>query len=97
MSNIILVIVTALISGLLATVVTIWWQRKNAVYNSKMEIFKTLMSYRYDITAEESVKAFANWAKEQIPTGNNHRAGAAYRTRLIGVLSQRLFCKIGEA
>ncbi|MFR6588968.1 MAG: hypothetical protein ACLURV_00700 [Gallintestinimicrobium sp.] len=24
---------------------------------------------------EESVKAFANWAKEQIPTGNNHRAG----------------------
>lgn len=57
MSNIILVIVTALISGLLATVVTIWWQHKNAVYNSKMEIFKTLMSYRYDITAEESVKA----------------------------------------
>ena len=46
---------------------------------------------------EESVKKLANWAKEQIPTGNNHRAGAAYRTRLIGVLSQRLFCKIGEA
>ena len=46
---------------------------------------------------EDSVKVFANWAKEQIPTGNNHRAGAAYRTRLIGVLSQRLFCKIGEA
>ena len=45
----------------------------------------------------ESAKAFANWAKEQIPTGNNHRAGAAYRTRLIGVLSQRLFYKIGEA
>ncbi len=57
MTNIILVIVTALISGLLATVVTIWWQRKNAVYNSKMEIFKILMSYRYNITAEESVKA----------------------------------------
>ena len=45
---------------------------------------------------EDSVKAFANWAKEQIPTGNNHRAGADYRTRLIGVLSQRLFYKIGE-
>ena len=45
----------------------------------------------------ESAKAFANWAEEQIPTGNNHRAGAAYRTRLIGVLSQRLFYKIGEA
>ena len=45
----------------------------------------------------ESAKAFANWAEEQIPTGNNHRAGAAYRTRLIGVLGQRLFCKIGEA
>ncbi len=46
---------------------------------------------------EDGTRAFANWAKEQIPTGNNHRAGAAYRTRLIGVLSQRLFYKIGEA
>ena len=57
MTNIIFVIITALISGLLATVVTIWWQRKNAIYNSKMKVFETLMAYRYEISSEESVKA----------------------------------------
>ena len=57
MGNIILVITTALISGLLATLVTLWWQKRTAVYNSKMKIFETLMSYRYMIVAEESVHA----------------------------------------
>lgn len=57
MGNIILVISTALISGLLATLVTIWWQKRNATYKSKMKIFETLMSYRYMIVAEESVHA----------------------------------------
>ncbi|MBM6930610.1 hypothetical protein H5999_06035 [[Clostridium] spiroforme] len=57
MGNIFLVTVTALISGLLATVLTIFWQKKEAVYNRKMKIFETLMSYRYMITSEESVHA----------------------------------------
>lgn len=57
MGNIILVITTALISGLLATLVTLWWQKRTATYNSKMKIFETLMSYRYMIVAEESVHA----------------------------------------
>lgn len=57
MENAILVIVTALISGLLATVLTIWWQRRAQVFASKMRVFETLMSYRYMISAEESVKA----------------------------------------
>ena len=57
MNNIILVIVTALVSGLLATIVTIWWQGKVAVRNSKMKIFETLMAYRYRIIAEPSVHA----------------------------------------
>ena len=57
MENAILVIVTALISGLLATLVTIWWQRKNNKYNHKLQIFETMMSHRYMIHAEESVKA----------------------------------------
>lgn len=57
MENIILVITTALISGLLATLITIWWQKRNAIYKSKMKIFETLMSYRYMIVAEESVHA----------------------------------------
>lgn len=57
MENIFLVIVTALISGLLATVLTIFWQKKEALYNRKMKIFETLMSYRYMIASEESVHA----------------------------------------
>lgn len=57
MDSIILVITTALISGLLATLITIWWQKRNATYKSKMKIFETLMSYRYMIVAEESVHA----------------------------------------
>lgn len=57
MDNVFLVITTALISGLLATVVTIWWQRKSTKYNRKLNIFETMMSYRYMIHAEESVKA----------------------------------------
>ncbi len=57
MDNVILVIVTALISGLLATLVTIWWQGKVAIRNSKMKIFETLMAHRYWIVAEPSVHA----------------------------------------
>ena len=57
MDNIVLVISTALISGLLATIVTIWWQRKSTKYNRKLNVFETMMSYRYMIHAEESVKA----------------------------------------
>ena len=57
MGNIFLVMVTALISGLLATVLTIFWQKKEALYNRKMKIFETLMSYRYMIASEESVQA----------------------------------------
>ena len=56
MDSIVLVITTALISGLLATIVTLIWQKKSATYNRKMKVFETLMSYRYMISAEESVK-----------------------------------------
>ncbi len=57
MENIVLVIVTALISGLLATVVTIWWQRASELRRKKMDIFETLMAYRYMISHQESVNA----------------------------------------
>lgn len=57
MDNIILVVITALISGLLATLVTIWWQSKAQIRKNKMKIFETLMAYRYMIVAEPSVHA----------------------------------------
>jgi len=57
MDNIFLVIITALISGLLATIITIIWQRKSAKYNKKLEVFQVMMAYRYMIHSEESVRA----------------------------------------
>lgn len=57
MDNVILVVITALISGLFATLITIWWQGKAAIRKSKMKIFETLMAYRYSIVAEPSVHA----------------------------------------
>ena len=57
MDNVILVVSTALISGLFATLVTIWWQSKAAIRKSKLKIFETLMAYRYSIVSEPSVHA----------------------------------------
>lgn len=51
------VFLTALCSGLIATFVTILWQKKSQVKNEKIKIFTILMSKRYDIAAEESVNA----------------------------------------
>ncbi|SHG94309.1 hypothetical protein SAMN05720766_105141 [Fibrobacter sp. UWH9] len=48
---------TALVSGLIATLVTLYWQRKTASKNQKLKIFEVVMHYRYDIAAEENVKA----------------------------------------
>lgn len=57
MENILLVIVTSLISGLLATLITIIWQKVTEEKHSKRKIFETLMSYRYDICDEKNVAA----------------------------------------
>ncbi len=52
-----LIIVSVALSGLLATLITLWVQRKTRKYNSKFKIFETLMSYRYNIVAEDNVRA----------------------------------------
>ncbi len=57
MGQVTLLIATALISGLLATIVTIYWQRKTESYSKKYNVFNTLMSYRYMISSEGSVNA----------------------------------------
>lgn len=57
MTNIIMVITTALISGLFATLITIFWQNRTREYTRKLRVFETLMSTRYLISSEESVKA----------------------------------------
>lgn len=57
MGNTLLLIITALVSGLIATLVTIWWQSRVQKKNEKIKIFEILMAKRYEISAEESVDA----------------------------------------
>ena len=57
MNDSFLLILTALCSGLIATGVTICWQKINQKKEDKRKIFTILMSKRYEIAAEESVEA----------------------------------------
>lgn len=57
MGDVFLVIITALISGLLATIVTIGWQKHSTTYQEKLNIFKVLMAHRMRVFSEESVIA----------------------------------------
>lgn len=78
MDNVILVVVTALISGLFATLITIWWQGKAAIRKSKMKIFETLMAYRYRIVSEPSVHALNSIDVIFYKDGNVRRAYADF-------------------
>lgn len=57
MKDVALIIVTTLFSGTIATVITIFWQKKNQTKHAKERIFTVLMSKRYDLACEESVDA----------------------------------------
>ena len=46
MDEVLLVVVSALVSGLIATIITLWWQKRTEAYNRKMKVFETLMIYR---------------------------------------------------
>ena len=46
--------------------------------------------------SEDSIEAFAGWAQSRIPTGSNLRGSAAYRSRLVGVLSRRSLNQLKE-
>lgn len=55
MTNTILLISTSLVSGLLATIITLIVQRKIQKKQAKHKIFENLMSYRYALHLQESV------------------------------------------
>ena len=59
MKESVLIIVTALISGLVATILTILYQRIAEAKKDKKDIFKTLMSHRYLITDKDNVEALS--------------------------------------
>ena len=51
------IIISAILSGILATIITLAWQTVSRIRQEKTQIFATLMSKRYDITDEECVRA----------------------------------------
>lgn len=57
MENIITILISTILSGAFATVVTLWWQRRNQLKQEKIRIFTILMSKRYEPTDEECVEA----------------------------------------
>lgn len=57
MENIVTIIASAVLSGVLATIVTLWWQNRSEKIKTRKEIFITLMAYRYKISHAETVKA----------------------------------------
>lgn len=50
-------ILAAVLSGILATIVTLFWQNRAKKIDSRREIFNTLMAYRFKISHKESVTA----------------------------------------
>ena len=57
MENLGSILISAVLSGIFATVVTLWWQNRLRIRQEKVHIFTTLMSKRYDITVEDCVDA----------------------------------------
>ena len=57
MENVLSVLASAILSGIVATIVTLWWQNRSEKIKLKREIFTTLMAYRFRISHAESVKA----------------------------------------
>ncbi len=57
MENAIIIILSALLSGLIATGLTLFCQYRNGRRNERNMIFKTLMAYRFHVSNIENVKA----------------------------------------
>ena len=57
MDNLWSIIISAVLSGILATSITLLWQSRSDKIRLKREIFTTLMAYRFNIANAESVKA----------------------------------------
>ena len=57
MDNIISIFISAVLSGVVATVITLWWQNRSEKLKLKRDVFMTLMAYRFRLSHAESVKA----------------------------------------
>lgn len=57
MESTITILVSAVVSGIFATIITLWWQNKSEKKQLRRSIFCTLMAFRFKISCEECVKA----------------------------------------
>lgn len=57
MDNVAITLLSAVVSGVLATIITLLWQNRSEKIRARREIFQTLMAYRFKYTLTESVKA----------------------------------------
>ena len=55
--DLLMIIITALCSGLIAAIISLWWQNKSEIKRNKFSVFNTLMSNRFLISNAENVKA----------------------------------------
>lgn len=51
------ILISVLTSSLIASIVTLWWQRHDDMIKAKKHIFETLMAKRHDVTCAECVEA----------------------------------------
>lgn len=57
MSSIIATVLSVIFSGLVATMVTIFYQKHSGELTAKRKVFETAVSYRFFVTEEENVKS----------------------------------------
>lgn len=57
MENLVSIIVSAVLSGVIAMIISLWWQDKSEKTKAKRDVFTTLMAYRFKMAHAESVKA----------------------------------------
>lgn len=57
METILSIFASAVLSGILASIITLWWQDRSEKIRLKREIFTTLMAFRFRYSHAESVKA----------------------------------------
>lgn len=50
-------LISVLTSSLIASIVTLWWQRHDDMIKAKKRVFETLMAKRHDVTCAECVEA----------------------------------------
>lgn len=57
MENLGSILISAILSGIFATIITLWWQNRSEKLRTKHSVFSTLMAYRFKVSHPESVKA----------------------------------------